>query len=449
MSGLSQQDTWVKQALGFDVAAAMGAGGMADGKEAREPEDVQNGGQEGDDEKFSLSDLAFWRKKKPTTPTTDTTETTTPKDQELAAKLKALDDKIAELKKLGFGTKGIKAERDDYARAGSKAESETDEGKRTKALADVKQRIDDQVGHADTLLKKFKEVMGDKKGSPSAAQKTEIFKKALESQYGLTVTIPDGMDNTHLDRVYDMFGSVPKGDGNQDKLKKLTYVKTGMSGSGSYNRGSFEVKMGDFGSATGTENYEIDGEVLPANSFDVTTLHEIGHSVDNKHGFMNANGSAAGCGGWEATDPDKVTLAYLPECKKAGLSDKVTDEMLKTAIHTAVTAGTTNKPDNIEQGDWTKILKFLVDYCLPIRAASKPWFKASKVVVNGKVYQEAYSDGRWYSYSHSAIAATKVNDYQWRAPGEWFAEVYAISWLKKKKPPSGVDAKAAALMWQG
>ena len=36
----------------------------------------------------------------------------------------------------------------------------------------------------------------------------------------------------------------------------------------------------------------------------------------------------------------------------------------------------------------------------------------------------------------AARAPTKVNNYQWRAPGEWFAEVYAISWLSKKKPPA-------------
>ncbi|MBV8914712.1 MAG: hypothetical protein JOZ05_16930, partial [Acetobacteraceae bacterium] len=301
---------------------------------------------------------------------------------------------------------------------------------------------------AQALSKSAKDVMGASKDNPNADQKNRIYKKALEDQYGIQVTIPPGMTNTHLDRTFDMFGSVPQGDAKQDKLKKLTYVKDGMAGSGSYNRTTFEIKMGDFGDASGEENYQVDGTVLPANSFDVTTLHEIGHAVDNKNSFMKNNGSKPGCGGWEAQDVDKVTAAYLPECKStARPSDKVTDDMLKQVIKAALSAGTTAKPDEIGNEDWTKIVDFLTKKCLPIRAASKPWFKSSQVVVGGKVYQEAYSN-QWWSYDAGARGTTKVNSYQWRAPGEWFAEVYAISWLKKTKPPSGVDASAAAFMWQ-
>jgi hypothetical protein len=233
-------------------------------------------------------------------------------------------------------------------------------------------------------------------------------------------------------------------------MKELRYIKDDKwKGSGAYNKVELAVKMGDFGDASGMENYEIDGEVLPANSFDVTTLHEIGHAVDFKHGIMTSNGKKAGCGAWESESVDSIATVYLGELKKtAGLSDKAKDEDLTKAIKAALASGTTAKPDEIEQPDWEKVVDFLTTKCLPIRAASSPWFARSQVVVGGRVYQEAYG-GQWWSYDNGARATTRVNNYQWRAPGEWFAEVYAISWLKKKKPPTGVDATVAEYMWNG
>ena len=75
------------------------------------------------------------------------------------------------------------------------------------------------------------------------------------------------------------------------------------------------------------------------------------------------------------------------------------------------------------------------------------------LAVKGRFYQRAYV-GRWYSFQVSA-KSNRVSAYQWRAPGEWFAEVYAayydprqergallpaalLSWFKKTvKPPEG------------
>lgn len=45
------------------------------------------------------------------------------------------------------------------------------------------------------------------------------------------------------------------------------------------------------------------------------------------------------------------------------------------------------------------------------------------VLNDGRVYQEAYA-GRWVSYLADA-RKKGVRGYQFRAPGEWFAEVYA------------------------
>ncbi|HEX8109170.1 MAG TPA: hypothetical protein VF516_15660, partial [Kofleriaceae bacterium] len=52
-----------------------------------------------------------------------------------------------------------------------------------------------------------------------------------------------------------------------------------------------------------------------------------------------------------------------------------------------------------------------------------PWVKDMPSVIDGRVYHEAYA-GRWVSYE-AAARARKVSNYQFRAPGEWFAEAYA------------------------
>jgi hypothetical protein len=67
------------------------------------------------------------------------------------------------------------------------------------------------------------------------------------------------------------------------------------------------------------------------------------------------------------------------------------------------------------------------------------------VDVDGRSFVESY-DQEWWSYEYAARAPTRVNNYQWRSPAEWFAEVYAITWLSKRKPPSGVDAAIAAYL---
>jgi hypothetical protein len=46
---------------------------------------------------------------------------------------------------------------------------------------------------------------------------------------------------------------------------------------------------------------------------------------------------------------------------------------------------------------------------------------------DGRVYQEAYAS-KWWSYDSKA-RTRKVSDYQFRAPQEWFAEIYAAYYL--------------------
>ena len=440
MSGTSiAQHEWVRTVLGFDVEAAMAKGTQVGA--------TQDGSEQGKDPNGELDEkhgLFEFAKRKAQAAVVELLPP--PTDKELAAALKALDDQISAVETLGFDVKRLKVDRNDCASASDKAEKLTDDT-RAKALKSAKKRIEDLTKHAASLAASAKSVMGKSKDAPTAVQKSKIYQKALEDHYGIKIENKDNMDNTHLDRVFDMFGTVPVDDADQDKLSTLKYDKASKGG-GAYSRTELYVKMGDFGDATGQENYEIDGEVMPVNSFDVTTLHEIGHAVDNKHGFMTSNRSKTGCGGWKSETVDTIAAEFLKDLKAtAALSDKAADPDLLAAIKTALSAGTTAKPAKIEQPDWEKVADFLTNKVLKCRAANQPWYRGAPVV-GGRVYQEAYG-GQWWSYDDAAKAATKVNGYQWRAPGEWFAEVYAITWMKKKKPPAGVDSAAAIFMWNG
>ncbi len=435
-----EQSAWLEKLLGF--AAGAPAGGV---DEAKGP-----ASQNGDEAKGGfLSKLK--KKEQPSKPNGSGAQPgpgLKVKDQELADALKTLDFQIEGVENVHLDTKQLKADRQECAEAGAKAEQLAGDD-RDKALKRVKKRIDDLFKHARALAKSAQSVIGDGKNPPTADQKTKIYTKAIEDHYGIKIKNPDGMQNTHLDRVFDMLGTVPIKDAKQSKLKKLLY-KSDWGGSGAYNRSELTVKMGDFGDASDTEDYEIDGVTMPVNSFNVTTLHEIGHAVDFKHGVMKAHRDKAGCGGWEPETVESITTVYVAELKKtAGLGKPIDDGILADAVNAGLASGTTTaKPDEVDQADWEKVVDFITDNCLPIRAAAKPWFASSQVVVNQRVYQEAYAD-QWWSYDPGARTTTKVNGYQWRAPGEWFAEIYAITWLKKKKPPSGVDQAAAEYMWKG
>lgn len=359
---------------------------------------------------------------------------------------KKLNAKVDTLEKLGLDTKRLKGDGADQAKKLAAAAKITDEAERKAAIDLVNKRIEELEQHAAALEAAVKSVMGSAKGAPNATQKAAIYKKALEDHYGLAIQIPSGMSNTHMDRVYDMMGTVPKGQAKHDKLDKLEYIDTNdYKGSGAY--GGTTIKMGDFGDASGMENYTVDGKTLPANSFDVTTLHELGHALDSKEGIMAAHMSKTGCGGWKTESKDSTIDALVAFFKKkVKVSDKMTEAMVRSAIDSALGGAIPAAPDGAEEDDWDKVRDFLGDYPMKIRSGYSPWFK-DPVDVDGRAYIQSYST-RWNSYSVAARAPTLVNKYQWRAPGEWFAEVYAISWLKKTKPPAAVDKAVAEYMWK-
>jgi NAD(P)H-dependent FMN reductase len=70
--------------------------------------------------------------------------------------------------------------------------------------------------------------------------------------------------------------------------------------------------------------------------------------------------------------------------------------------------------------------------------------QSNSLAIGNRVYQESYGGGFWNSYD---LGARKqgIHGYQFRAPGEWFAELYAAYYADKLKPSHPIVAELTKL----
>jgi hypothetical protein len=85
-------------------------------------------------------------------------------------------------------------------------------------------------------------------------------------------------------------------------------------------------------------------------------------------------------------------------------------------------------------------------------ASPSPWTIDTSRRTIGKLpasHQSKDTDDLWWRYDGGARQSTYVTDYQWRAPGEWFAELYAFTWLNEIEPPAGVARSVRPYLYGG
>ena len=192
----------------------------------------------------------------------------------------------------------------------------------------------------------------------------------------------------------------------------------------------------------------VEDDCKPKNTTPVEYLgfaaaHEVGHAVDDAQGFMQRHGNLVAYGEWTSyagnvqpiADAIGADARYAACYKTAEQKQYVLDKLMsKPANAPAVTAGSPEDLAKQAFDTWHSI------------ATSADVFRRQSdcdaIKLGDYVYHEAYAR-QWVRYRADARKRA-LTGYQFRAPGEWFAELYAgyrsgklkdthpaMTWLKK------------------
>lgn len=283
---------------------------------------------------------------------------------------------------------------------------------------------------------------------------------------GGVAPIPAGDPVKAMREVCDMFAKIPQDIVKSPSVKGVEYSDKVGSAGGSFSYDDAKVRMVGrpgipqrFGAAQQNQDPKtgawvaqlpatIDANCQPKNTTAVEYLgfaaaHEVGHSLDDSTGFMAGRGIQEKYGGWttfgasvqpiaDAVGADARFSAFY---KTPQQKQYVLDKLLNKP--TTPPAAVLNSPEDLARkafDNWYSIATSANVYrrqgdCVAIK-------------VGDYVYHEAYAR-QWVRYLFAARSKA-LTGYQFRAPGEWFAELYAgfrsnklkddhpaMEWLKK------------------
>ncbi|HEU4727796.1 MAG TPA: hypothetical protein VFT22_07910 [Kofleriaceae bacterium] len=271
-------------------------------------------------------------------------------------------------------------------------------------------------------------------------------------------------DKTGLRRCWDVLQMLPAAHvQNNADLKSLTRYRSSdiegwasddgeaAIGYGPKNHPDTDLETGAFTDAK--------DPLRGKNIFDATVRHEIGHRVDASVGgpaytasedggaWETWNGStgmaqrlitasAGKISAWPNADEKKAIISCLQHVIDARVPAEINArlEALPFVAHHATDAAHKAKLDDIKSDDAVAALRVAF-------SDSGPWdLPTGGVKLGDRIYQESYSWPQWVSYKQAA-RAKKFSRYQFRAPGEWFAEAYATYY----QPPGAKGALMAGL----
>jgi hypothetical protein len=228
-----------------------------------------------------------------------------------------------------------------------------------------------------------------------------------------------------------------KGGSKYDGKAKQIVMHEGDAGlSPNYAFGNNDAVGSLDDAATPEERAELE-KCKPANDEPVTyfnwnTLHEVGHAVDDKHGFMRSNGSKKDFGGWVEYG---MTISDIAEkiAKKFNYDKAYVTEYMAHNKSPHVP----EKPpgEACSDEEWASRRLQAQAHIDTASETAQPWASmtsAKKIAIDGVVYQESYPN-TWTSYLLGE-RAKGMTGYQFRAPGEWFSELYAAYHSNKLKP---------------
>ncbi len=323
--------------------------------------------------------------------------------------------------------------------------------------ADIQKILDGPGGDAelDAMIDKLE---------PDAQR--AVLKVAFEARFGCTMQNFAGVDaagtpinpiaagaqdGPNIKRFYEIMSDLPpNATADNDSMRVFTEIE---SGQGSYYSGSSKavvMREGDaalsaaYGFGREAEVGQVDAECEPANTepvsfFSWNTLHEVGHAVDDQHGFMKKNQSGPAFGGWTEYDgntgPIATILAGHFKYDKQYIQQAMSQKLPTVAAPGDVAPGAPQPQAGVKAEEWEGRRVAFTAWLAQVREPRNPWASnsaAQRVAIGGVVYQESYT-GVWTSYQIAA-RSKGMTGYQFRAPGEWFSELYAAYHSGKLKP---------------
>ncbi|MEW9920232.1 hypothetical protein AB2B41_11485 [Marimonas sp. MJW-29] len=283
-----------------------------------------------------------------------------------------------------------------------------------------------------------------------------VLRVAFEARFGCTLKNMrkglnpgdpdfDQADGTlagpEIKRFYQLMSDLPKSHTTEnDNL--LIFNSSNASGSAfggkriTMNEGQDEFS-GTYGFG---RDFEVGGQdeeckpvdMEPVNRFSWNTLHEVGHAVDDKHGYMDKNQGKDDHGGWTIYDRDVGIPAKVFADKFGYDQGYIEVLMMSSSVPAAAEKPAT---ETCSDEEWEQRRAKVTAHVALARKATAPWnsnSQAERIEIDGVVYQESY-DSRWMSYKLKA-RKQGMTGYQFRAPGEWFSELYAAYHVGKMKP---------------
>lgn len=157
--------------------------------------------------------------------------------------------------------------------------------------------------------------------------------------------------------------------------------------------------------------------------FDWATLHEVGHAVDDNLGFMSQRLDQSKFGGWQVHGGNVDPIA-----KKLAKKFKVAEweQEIKNFILGKPVTWPTDAPASASPKSAADLKQEIIDWYKVAAKDENAWWyqdKCEHIALDGRVYQQAYTN-TWVSYPLEE-RKNGLTGYQFRAPGEWFAELYA------------------------
>lgn len=170
---------------------------------------------------------------------------------------------------------------------------------------------------------------------------------------------------------------------------------------------------------------ELDPRAVPKpgqerTAFSWNTLHEVGHAVDDKLGYMKKHG--ARLAGWKVYGANVAEPARIIAQEFDFDADYVAEYMVSTAGRQLPIPD----PKGCAADEWHRRMAECRNFVDRARSENDPWDSASisaACAIGDHTYVESYP-GDWARY-RTVERKLAVSGYQFRAPGEWFSELYA------------------------